>query len=77
VAVKPEVSERCPERELLLKIWTDCSTRVRELLDERCAATRISAPRPAGLEDQIPLARAAEVEACRAYFRHVNSHDCA
>jgi hypothetical protein len=73
--VKPEVGERCPERERLMQVWTDCSSRVRKLLDERFAATTGGAPRPT-IEEQIRLARAAEVDACRAYFRHVNSHDC-
>jgi hypothetical protein len=27
-------------------------------------------------EEQIRLARAAEVEACRKYYGHVNTHNC-
>jgi hypothetical protein len=30
----------------------------------------------AAFEEQIRLAKVAETEACRAYHRHVNSHDC-
>jgi len=30
----------------------------------------------ARFEEQIRLARAAETEACRKYFGHVNTHEC-
>ena len=55
--------ERCPERELLLSQWTDCSSRVKKLLDEQLAAAKTSAQSFAGFEEQIRLARAAEIEA--------------
>lgn len=70
-----EVAERCQERERLLLVWIEYAGRVRTVLDERCAATKDGAPSPAGFEEQIRLAKVAEVEACRSYFRHVNKHD--
>jgi hypothetical protein len=71
------MAERCPERELLLSQWTDCSSRVKKLLDEQLAATKISAQSVASFEEQIRRARAAEIEARRTYFDHVNTHGCA
>jgi len=70
------MAERCRERELLLSQWTDCSSRVQKLLGEQLAATKISAHGFAGFEEQIRLARAAEIEARRTYFDHVNAHGC-
>jgi hypothetical protein len=70
------MAERCPERELLLSQWTDCTGRVKKLLAEQLAATKISAQSFSGFEDQIRLARAAEIEARRTYFDHVNTHGC-
>ena len=68
--------ERCPERELLLSQWTDCSSRVKKLLEKQLAATKISAQSFASFEEQIQLARAAEIEARRTYFDDVNTHGC-
>lgn len=70
------MAERCPERELLLSQWTDCSSCVKKLQDDQRAATKISARGFASFEDQIRLARAAEIEARRTYFEHVNTHGC-
>ena len=42
----------------------------------KLAATKISAPSFASFEEQIRLARAAEIEARRIYFDHVNTHGC-
>jgi len=58
--MRPNVHERCPERELLLSKWTDCSSRVKKLLDEQLAATKISAQSFASFEEQIRMARAAD-----------------
>jgi len=70
------MTESCPERKLLLSQWTDCSGRVKKLLDEQRAATKISAQSFATFEEQIRVARAAEIEARRTYFDHVNAHGC-
>ena len=70
------MAERCTEREVLLSQWTDCSSRVKRLLDAQLAATKISAQSFASFEEQIRLARAAEIEARRTYFDHVNTHGC-
>jgi rubrerythrin len=70
------MAEKCPERKLLLSQWTNCSSRVKKLLDEQRAATKISEQNSAGFEEQIRLARAAEIEARRTYFDHVNMHGC-
>jgi hypothetical protein len=67
---------QCPERERLLSQWADSSNRLTKILDEQLAAMKSSAPSFAGFEDQIRLARAAETEACRKYFAHVNTHGC-
>jgi hypothetical protein len=71
---------RCSEREQLLSHWIDCAKRLRRLLEEQLAAIKTSmktdASGAAGFEDQIRLARAGEVEACRKYFGHVNTHNC-
>jgi hypothetical protein len=70
------MSEKCPERKLLLSRWTDCSSRIKKLLDEQRAATKISEQSFASFEEQIRLARATEIEARRTYFDHVNTHGC-
>jgi hypothetical protein len=79
-AVKTRVKEQCPERERLLREWTQCGRRLVKLLDDQLAAmTRGDeeyAPSFATFEGQILLARAAETEACRKYFGHVNVHGC-
>ena len=66
----------CPERELLLSLWTDCSNRVTRLLDEQLAAIRDAHPGIATLDERIRIAKNTEVEACRAYYGHVNAHKC-
>jgi hypothetical protein len=71
------MAEKCLERKLLLSQWTDCSSRVKKLLDEQRAATKISEQNVASFEEQIRLARAVEIEARRTYFDHVNMHGCA
>jgi hypothetical protein len=70
------MDERCPAHEQLLLQWTDCSNRVTKLLHEQLDAMKIGAPAFGGFENQIRLARAAEIEACRKYFGHVNTHSC-
>ena len=70
------MDERCPERERLLREWTQCGRRVAKLFDEHPAALENSEPNVTGFEEQIRLARAAETKACRKYYRHVNTHDC-
>ncbi len=71
-----ELTGLCFERERLLLRWIDGAKHLRELLDEQLAALRSYASSSAGFEDQIRLARAGEVEACRKYFLHVNAHKC-
>jgi hypothetical protein len=71
-----EPTGNCPEREGLLQQWTDCSARVARLLSGQLAAMKGTASRSAGLDDQIRLARAEEVEACRSYYAHLNAHEC-
>ena len=67
----------CPERERLLSLWTDCSNRVTRLLDEQLAAIRDAHPGVAILDERIiRTAKNAEVAACRAYYGHVNAHEC-
>jgi malate synthase len=70
------MAEECPERKLLLSQWTHCSSRVKKLLDEQRAGTKINEQSFANFEEQIRLARAAEIEARRTYFDHVNMHGC-
>jgi hypothetical protein len=65
-----------PEREQLLGEWTQCGRRLSNILDEQLAAIKGNVPSLAGFEEQIRLARAAETEACRKYFGHVNTHGC-
>ena len=74
--VKTGASKRCPERERLLHEWTQASSRLVKLLDDQLAAMKRHAPSFATFEEQILLARAAETEACRKYYGHVNTHNC-
>ena len=69
-------AEKCPEREKLLGEWAWCGRRLAKLLDEQLAAVKRSVRDTAVFEEQIRLARAAETEACRKYFGHVNTHGC-
>jgi hypothetical protein len=68
--------KQCPERERLMREWTQCVRRLAKLLDEHLAAMKRGAADLAGFEHQNRLARAAETEACRKYFGHVNTHGC-
>jgi hypothetical protein len=70
------MDERCFERERLLFLWAECSDRVTKLLREELAAMKSLDHGLASFEDQVRLARAAETEACRKYFSHVNLHGC-
>lgn len=73
-----EITERCPERERLLREWTRCDRLVGKLLDEHLAATvKGRTTNFTAFEEQIRLAKAAETEACRAYYSHVIMHRCA
>jgi hypothetical protein len=74
--IRTGAGERCLERERLLRDWTECVRRLAKLLEEHPATMKSSESNLAGFEEQIRLARAAETEACRAYHRHVDSHDC-
>jgi hypothetical protein len=71
-----ELHERCQEREKLLAQWTDKSGRLTTLLDQQLAAIRTAAPDFARFAEKIWIAKAAEIEACRAYYDHVNKHGC-
>jgi hypothetical protein len=63
-----------PERERLLSQWTDSSNRLTRILDEQLAAIRNADPGFANLADEIRMAKNAEIEACRAYYDHVEGH---
>ena len=76
VRVMPEPAGRCPERERLLSEWTDKSNCLTKLLDEQLAAIRNAGPSFASFNDKIRLAKSAEIEACRAYYGHVDRHGC-
>jgi hypothetical protein len=71
---------RCSERERLLSHWLDSAKRLRALLEEQLdslqAVINPGESKAAYFEDQIRLARAGEVDACRKYFGHVNRHEC-
>ena len=73
---EPRVAERCPERERLLREWIECTKTVRKLQDEQLTAFRTADPRLSTFAEKIRLARTTDVEACRAYYRHVDKHDC-
>ena len=70
------MSETCPERERLISKWSETSRRVAELGDEQFAAVKNADPTVADLSEKIRLAKTEEVAACRAYYLHVNQHDC-
>ena len=74
-----EAGERCQKRERLSG-WTECSLRVRKLKDEQVATIRsVSTQLLPGhfdtFAEKIRIAETAEVDACRAYYRHVTAHD--
>src|SRR5271169_6237151 len=74
--LRPERREQCQERERLLRVWTDCSNRLMTLQGEEFAAMRTGGSISASFAERIRVARAADVEACRAYHQHVIEHDC-
>jgi hypothetical protein len=72
-----ELTGMCPEREFLLSLWTDCSNRITGLRDELLAAIRNEdGTGVATLNESIRIAKHAEIDACRAYYGHVNAHEC-
>jgi hypothetical protein len=80
-SVEPDLAEypldrRCPEREHLLREWTDCSNRLMRLQSEEFAAMRTTSSVSASFAERIRVAKAADVEACRAYHQHVLEHEC-
>ena len=70
------VDRRCPERERLLRERTDCSNRLMRLQGEEFAAMRTTSSVSASFVEKIRVAKAADIEACRAYRQHVNEHGC-
>ncbi len=74
---RTEGAERCLERERLLREWTRCGRRLAKLLDEHLAAVKRRKTNFTEFQEQIRLARTAEVEPCRKYYGHVNTHGCA
>jgi hypothetical protein len=70
------MSETCPERERLISKWSESSRRVAGLADEQLAAIKNTDSNVAGFNERIRLAKAEEIEACRAYYFHVRQHDC-
>ena len=78
---EPDVAEypidlRCPERERLLREWTDCSNRLMRLQGDEFAAMRMASSVSPSVAERIRIAKAADTEACRAYHQHVNEHGC-
>jgi hypothetical protein len=74
--LSPITNEQCQERERLLREWTQCGRRLTKLLDEQLATIKSRASNLEGFEDQIWLARAAEIKARSQYFGHVDTHCC-
>jgi hypothetical protein len=68
--------QQCPERKRLVREWTDCSNRLSKLEDEKLAAIRNANPDLISFEAKLRVAKAADVEACRAHHQHVNEHEC-
>ena len=68
---EPKAAEQCPERERLLRDWIECTKTVRKLQDEQLTAFRTADPSLSTFAEKIRLATATDVEACRAYYRHV------
>jgi len=66
----------CEERERLLKEWMDCLIRLRLLQGQELASLKMNDPDYRNFESRIQIARAADVEACRAYCQHVDQHEC-
>ena len=67
---------QCPERQRLVREWADCSNRLMALQGEEFAAMRWASSVSAGFAEKIRIAKAADVEACRAYHQHVIKHEC-
>jgi hypothetical protein len=67
---------RCQVRVRLLEEWTDCSNRLMSLQSDEFAAMKTGGSVSAGCAEKIRVAKAADVEACRAYHQHVNTHNC-
>jgi hypothetical protein len=76
MAEMPERAGSCPERERLLSEWTDSSRRTTKLLDEQLAAIRNADPAFGSFAEKIQLAKNEELDACRAYYGHVDGHGC-
>jgi hypothetical protein len=74
--VRADVREPCPKRDQLLREWTDCSNRLMTLQREEFAAMRKGGSVSASFAEKIRIAKAADIEACRAYHQHVNTHGC-
>jgi hypothetical protein len=74
--VRTEVDEQCPEREKLLREYTQCGRRLANLTDEQLAALKNTGHNVTHFDEQIAMAKGAEIEACRAYYHHVASHNC-
>ena len=78
---EPDLAEypidlRCPDRERLLREWTDCSNRLMRLQGEEFAAMKMASSFSASFVERIRAAKAADIEAGRAYHQHVNGHGC-
>ncbi|MBZ5594865.1 MAG: hypothetical protein LAP39_21685 [Acidobacteriia bacterium] len=71
-----EPAEQCPEREILLREWTQRGRRLINLLDEHLAALKNTDQATVDFDEEISLAKRSENEACHAYYDHVDSHDC-
>ena len=71
-----EMDPTCPERERLLREWMERSKSLRKLQDKQFVAFRNTDPGLATFDEKIRLARATDVQACRAYYNHVARHGC-
>ena len=71
-----DIGESCQERAQLLCEWTQFGRRLVKILHAQSATVNHTAKSLASFEEQVRLAWAAETEACRKYFGHVNTHNC-
>ena len=67
---------QCQERMRLLSEWADCSNRLMRLQGEDFAAMRKASSVSARFAMGIGVAKAADIEACRVYHKHVMAHGC-
>ena len=74
--IRTGVGEQCPQRARLLREWTQCGRQLTNVLDEQLTALKNTDQRSIDLDEDISMVKRAENEACRAYYDHLDSHDC-